>query len=290
VRDGRSSAAAVDYARSVTVTSETHSESTEGGPPIRDNRVAAPAAAFATQRLCPYLVADGSEWRSASPSRDHRCGAVAPPVPLAVDKQRRLCLTNRHVACPTFLAAADQPGRAVGSGVPDPSARPSRRAGVPPGGETVTRWSIVRTVPVLLDGGRVSSTIASFARIRAQPQLLLVALLVVAFVAIAAARLSGGGAGTTGGVQPRGSAIAVVPESSAATPTPEPGSSAPAAAATPSPTLPATADGTRTYKVKRGDTLYVIARRFATTVSTIQRLNNMGTSTTLHAGQVLKLP
>jgi len=275
----------------VTVTSETHSESTEGGPPIRDNRIAAPAAAFATQRLCPYLVADGSDWRSASPSRDHRCGAVAPPVPLAVDKQRRLCLTSRHAGCPTFLAAADQPGRAVGSGVPDPSARPSRRANVPPGGETVTRWSIVRTVPVLLDGGRVSSTIASFARIRAQPQLLLVALLVVAFVAIAAARLSGGGAGTPGGTQPRGSAIAAAPESSAAsTPTAEPASSAPAAAATPSPTLPATANGTRTYTVKRGDTLYVIARRFATTVSTIQRLNHMGTSTTLHAGQVLKLP
>jgi LysM repeat protein len=274
----------------VTVTSETHSESTEGGPPIRDNRVARPAAAFATQRLCPYLVADGSEWRSASPSRDHRCGAVAPPVPLAVDKQRRLCLTNRHLGCPTFLAAADQPGRAVGSGVPDPSERSTRRAGLPPGGETVTRWSIVRTVPVLLDGGRLSSTIASFGRIRSQPQLILVALLVVAFIAIAAARLSGGGAGTPGGTQPRGSAVAVVPETSAATPTAESAPSAAPPAASPSPTLPTTADSTRTYRVKRGDTLYVIARRFGTTVSTIQRLNHMGSSTTLHAGQVLKLP
>src|SRR5256885_13650983 len=137
VRKGRSPAAAVDYARSVTVTSEKGSESTEGGPPVRDNRVVLPAAAFATQRLCPYLVADGSEWRSASASRDHRCGAVAPPVPLAVDKQRRLCLTNRHVGCPTFLAATDQPGRAVGSVVPDPSARPGPGAGGSPGGATV---------------------------------------------------------------------------------------------------------------------------------------------------------
>jgi hypothetical protein len=273
----------------VTVTSETHSESTESGPPIRDNRVAHPAAAFVTQRLCPYLVADGSEWRSASPSRDHRCGAVAPPVPLAVDKQRRLCLTNRHVGCPTFLAAADQPGRAVAGGVPDAAAHSTRRAGVPPGGETVTRWSIVRTVPVLLDGGRLSS-IASVGRIRSQPQLILVALLVVAFVAIAAARLSSGGPATPGGAQPRGPAIAVVPEATAATP---PAASAPSAAppaASPSPTLPTTADGTRTYRVKRGDTLYDIARRFGTTVSAIQRLNDMGNSTTLHAGQVLKLP
>jgi LysM repeat protein len=274
----------------VTVTSETHSESTEGGSPIRDNRVAPPAAAFATQRLCPYLVADGSEWRSASPSRDHRCGAVAPPVPLAVDKQRRLCLTNRHVGCPTFLAAADQPGRAVGSGPPDPSARATRRTGVPPGGETVTRWSIVRTAPVLLDGGRVSNAIASVGRIRSQPQLVLVALLVVAFVAVAAGRLSGAGAGTPGGAQPRGSAVAIAPAATAATPTAVPASPAASVAASPSPTLPTTADGTRTYTVKRGDTLYVIARRFGTTVSTIQRLNHMGSSTTLHAGQVLKLP
>src|SRR2546422_6855858 len=186
VHDGRSPAAAVDYARSVTVTSEKGSESTEGGPPVRDNRVDLPAAAFATQRLCPYLVADGSEWRSASPSRDHRCGAVAPPVPLAVDKQRRLCLTNRHVGCPTFLAAMDQPGRAVGSVLPDPSARQGRAAAAAPGGETVTRWPIVRTPPVLLDGGRVSSNIATVARIRSQPQLVLVYLIVVAIVAIPA--------------------------------------------------------------------------------------------------------
>lgn len=280
---------AVGYARSVTVTSEKGSESTEGGPPVRDNRVVLPAAAFATQRLCPYLVADGSEWRSASASRDHRCGAVAPPVPLAVDKQRRLCLTNRHVGCPTFLAATDQPGRAVGSVVPDPSARQDRSTRASPGGETVTRWSIVRTAPVLLDGGRVSSTIATAARIRSQPQLVLVALLVAAFVAIAAGRLSGGAAGTRPG-QPGASAIAAAPGATAAAQASASASSGTSVTISPSPTLPATAAGTHTYRVKRGDTLYTIAKRFGTTVSTLQRLNRMGTSTRLHAGQVLKLP
>jgi LysM repeat protein len=289
VRDDRSPAAALDYAPCVTVTSEKSSESTEGGPPNRDNRVVLPAAAFATQRLCPYLVADGSEWRSASPSRDHRCGAVAPPVPLALDKQRRLCLTGRHVSCPTFLAATDQPGRAAGSVVPDPSARPARGAGASPGGETVTRWSIVRTAPVLLDGGRLSSTIATMARIRSQPQLVLVALLVVAFVAIAAGRLSGGAAGVRSG-QPRASAVAVAPGATATADASQPASPAASVAVSPSPTLPATVGGTRTYRVKRGDTLYTLARRFGTAVSTIQRLNHMGTSTTLHAGQVLKVP
>jgi LysM repeat protein len=292
MRDDRAPVAAVDYARGVTVTSETRSESTESGPPVRDNRVAPPAAAFATQRLCPYLVADGSEWRSASPSRDHRCGAVVPPVPLAVDKQRRLCTTNRHVGCPTFLAAADQPGRAVGNGAAvDASIATSRKASRRPGGETVTRWSIVRTVPVLLDGGRLSGTVASVVRVRSQPQLLLVALLAVAFVAIAAARLSGGGTGAPGGGGPGESAVAIAPDVSAAADqaSQAPVSSDAPAAASPSPTLPTTAS-TRTYRVKRGDTLYVIARRNGTTVSAIQRLNHLGSSTTLHAGQVLKLP
>jgi membrane-bound lytic murein transglycosylase D len=154
----------------------------------------------------------------------------------------------------------------------------------------VTRWSIVRTVPVLLDGGRVSSAIGSVARMRSQPQLLLVALLAVAFVAIAAARLSSGAPVGPGVVPPRGSAVAAVPPSTAAAG----GSRSPAAsappAATPSPTLPLTGVTTRTYKVKRGDTLYVVARRFGTSVGVIQRLNHLGSSTNIHAGQVLKLP
>jgi membrane-bound lytic murein transglycosylase D len=154
----------------------------------------------------------------------------------------------------------------------------------------VTRWSIVRTVPVLLDGGRVSSAIGSVTRMRSQPQLLLVALLAVAFVAIAAARLSSGAPAGPGVVPPRGSAVAAVPPSTAAAG----GSASPAAsappAATPSPTLPLTGATTRTYKVKRGDTLYVVARRFGTSVGVIQRLNHLGSSTNIHAGQVLKLP
>ena len=274
----------------MTVTSETRSESTEGGKPVRDNPVVLPAVAFATQRLCPYLVADGSEWRSASPSRDHRCGAVAPPVPLAVNKQRRLCVTNRHVACPTFLAAVDQPGRAVAHTANPMPAEPSARRRLRPGGDSVTRWSIVRTVPVLLDHGRLPGAVLSVVRYRSSPQFLLVVLLAVAFVAVAAARLSGGSTPlrdlTSGGV-----AVAV------ATPSPVPPSAAlasatpdPSAATTAAPTLPPTTNTPRTYRVKRGDTLYDVARRFKTTVSTLQSLNNLGSSTTLHAGQILKLP
>ena len=43
------------------------------------------------------------------------------------------------------------------------------------------------------------------------------------------------------------------------------------------------------YKVKRGDTLSGIARRFAVTVSQLQNWNNMGRSTVLRAGQLLTI-
>ena len=44
------------------------------------------------------------------------------------------------------------------------------------------------------------------------------------------------------------------------------------------------------YKVKRGDTLYRLARRNKTTVSTIRRINKMNARTILRAGRKLKLP
>jgi len=51
----------------------------------------------------------------------------------------------------------------------------------------------------------------------------------------------------------------------------------------------AAADGKVKYKVKRGDTLSGIARRYAVTVREIQSWNNMGGSTSLRAGQSLTI-
>ena len=42
--------------------------------------------------LCPYLATVDGNWRSSSAVREHRCVAATPPVPLALEKQRRLCL------------------------------------------------------------------------------------------------------------------------------------------------------------------------------------------------------
>jgi membrane-bound lytic murein transglycosylase D len=44
-----------------------------------------------------------------------------------------------------------------------------------------------------------------------------------------------------------------------------------------------------THTVRRGDSLWIIAKRYGTTTKEIQRLNNLQT-TQLHIGQVLKLP
>jgi LysM repeat protein len=51
----------------------------------------------------------------------------------------------------------------------------------------------------------------------------------------------------------------------------------------------ASADGKVKYKVRRGDTLSGIARRFEVTVRQLQAWNNMGRSTSLRAGQSLTI-
>jgi hypothetical protein len=287
------------YPQEVTVTSERQrSEPVDSRRP-RDAAVLLPPAAFATRRICPYLVVDGESWRSASPSRDHRCGAVAPPAPLAADKQRRLCLSDRHSGCATFLAASSRP-QAPGLSEP-PETAASRlaraRSSTKPGGETVTRWSLARTAPVVLDHGRIPALLGALSGRSRASQFFLGVLLLAAFGAIGLARLGGGGGPLTAvGLSPSVSASSPVaglasgapaaPSGGveAATATPAPSPSSPAAGASP----PAAANGT--YRVKPGDTLYVIARRLGTTVRILQQLNGLGTSTTIHAGDILKTP
>ena len=59
--------------------------------------------------------------------------------------------------------------------------------------------------------------------------------------------------------------------------------------ATGGPQQVASADGKVKYKVRRGDTLSGIARRFEVTVRELQAWNNMGRSTSLRAGQSLTI-
>lgn len=237
--------------------------------------------------LCPYLATTDGNWRSSSPVREHRCVAVSPAVPLAFEKQRRLCLVANHANCATYGAAvAAHPAVAT-------AASPRRRV-------------IARTTPVVLDQGRFELRLPSWHTDRMSGQGLLVGVLAIAFAAIVIARLTGdggvaNGSGTNPSALPSPTVAAAV--SPAPSPTAEPsrapvvtarpiGSRAPAASTqpvSPPPSGQPPASGA-TYEVKSGDTLSAIAARFKTTVKVLVNLNQISDPSKLHVGQVLQLP
>ena len=155
-----------------------------------------------TAAVCPYLLASDSAWRSSTVSRDHRCHAVAPAALLAADKQRRLCLVSEHVGCATYLAA-----NAVLEDGGSVEARPLHR-------------SVTKTAPLVLDRGRLPFALPALPDRAGQGGL--VALMVVAFGALAVTRLGGGGPGISpaagvDGASPTAAAVASAPPAGATT-------------------------------------------------------------------------
>jgi LysM repeat protein len=244
--------------------------------------------------LCPYLATPDGNWRSASAVREHRCTAVSPPVPLALEKQRRLCLVEAHLGCATYGAAIAAQG-------------PSRER--PPG----HLRPVARMTPVILDQGRVALRIPDLRADRLSGQAVLVGVLGLALVAILLARPSGdpGTAGPVGANAapsplatpgaPTDAAAGVPTATITAEPTatdPAPASAEPSAApsapaASPSPTADQSAEPVTsgaTYRVKSGDTLSAIAGRFGTTTRVLMQLNGIVDPGKLRIGQVIKLP
>jgi LysM repeat protein len=257
-------------------------------------RPAALSTAPDTAAVCPYLLAADSAWRSSAVSRDHRCHAVAPAAALAADKQRRLCLVSAHTGCATYLAAAT-----VLEDRGSVEERPLHR-------------SVTKTAPLVLDRGRLPLALPALPDRAGQGGL--VALMVVAFGALAVTRLGDGGPGITpaagvDGASPTAAAVAtatpgdattvpatpdvptrtLVPsgvEPTAAptpTPTPEPSS-------TPEPTARPSSAAAKTYIVQTGDTLSGIAGEHGTTWQVLAALNNIENPRRLRVGQVIKLP
>lgn len=232
--------------------------------------------------MCPYLAAVDGAWRSTTVAREHRCGAVAPPAILAAEKQRRLCLTGDYVHCATFEAAR--------------ASRPNgfdRAATLP--------RPLARTTPVVLDHGRISVTMPALRSERLSGQAVLIVLLGLAFAAILLARLTGGGAPAalddatpTPAISAGTSAAATHPGASGQ-PTdsadPSDGSTSSPAAASDAPgSAQPSATGTRSYKIKAGDTLIGIAAKFNTTPKAIAKLNGLTNPSALKVGQVLQIP
>jgi LysM repeat protein len=255
-------------------------------------RPAALSTAPDTAAVCPYLLAADSAWRSSTVSRDHRCHAVAPAAALAADKQRRLCLVTAHVGCATYLAATT-----VLEEAGSVDERPLHR-------------SVTKTAPLVLDRGRLPFALPALPDRAGQGGL--VALMVVAFGALAVTRLGDGGPGITpaagvDGASPTAAAIATATPADATTvpATPDaptrtlvPSGVEPTAAPTPTPEPSPTAEPTvrpspaaaRTYTVQSGDTLSGIAGEHGTTWQVLAQLNDIENPRQLRVGQVIKLP
>ncbi len=247
-----------------------------GDPPPMDDELASGPP------RCPYLAAAEGAWVAQTATADHRCRAVHPPAPLALPKQRRLCLTSGHVTCATYAAAREARDSALGSSAVGSVA-----------------WNWAQTRPVVdASLGRGSQLVGLLGDRRAWQVIPAVGLV----AALGALGLSNLGSGNSpAGSTPPASFVAV------ATATDGPTEVAPTASVaaspdvtlspslTPSPTplasiapTPARSAST-TYTVKSGDTLYDIAIKYGVSVAAIKNLNGL-TSNTLHVGQILKIP
>ena len=234
------------------------------------------SAREATESTCPYLMSVGGAWRQATPSRDHRCGALDPPAPQPSDKQRRHCLSSAHVECPIYRAA-----RAARAVALSPTGDRAAVAAI-----DASRRPIARTAPILLEQPRLVEQAFRISFDRGSGQLALVALMILAFSVVAITRLSGGAApAASPSVAPSGIARASASPSPTPRPTPSP-SPKPSASASPTPEP----SFRGLYTVRSGDTLYSIARRFKTTTGAIRRLNHLSSTAVIHPGQVLKIP
>lgn len=247
-------------------------------PVVADDQSEA-APALDPAGVCPFLIASAGAYRMNVPDREHRCAAFVPATSLALAKQARLCLTANHPGCATYVASISARQARVGAG------ERLDRAG---------RWGIARTMPVVEEVGGLRATLGALLADRrtwpAIPAVLLATLLL-------ALGLSGswgqtpitavGSPTPTARLTPRPTP-SVVPSAVGSVP---PASEPPIV--TPVPTVPPAPTPTAaytTYRVVSGDTLSGIASRFHTTVKAIVQLNGITDPSSLHVGQILKIP
>jgi len=230
-----------------------------------------PSLADGRGLVCPYLQVIVGQWRHATPSRDHRCGAEPVAVIVGLEAQRRLCLgqpreCERH-------RSADEARRALAPFLPS---RP-----------------IARTAPVVVERGRSAIAVARVVDRRTISQAALAVLMVAAAAALIVARVGGPVGSLPAGVAGPSASSPVPGGTPSGTPTLSPTPTPqPSTGPTPSPKVtPALSPGiSRTYRVRSGDTLSAIAAKYGTTVHILQTLNGISDPSVIRPGQVLQLP
>jgi LysM repeat protein len=237
---------------------------------------------LAVREVCPFLVADDGTWRSAYAAREHRCGAVRPPAPLADTKQRQLCLVAAHAGCATYIAA-----RAVADEVAPPT----------PGDDGAALWRGSAPPPLVLEPARRMGLLPT-ASAKGGGQALVIGLMVVAFLVLVIARTQSPGSSTLPTPGPSLADVAVATSIPAASPRPSTiADASPAPQDSPAAVVEPTArtadpatPAPRRYTVKSGDTLSSIAARYGTTVRKLQVANEISNPRALKIGQVLAIP
>lgn len=237
---------------------------------------------------CPHLAGLKGAWVASTPSGDHRCEAVAPPAAVTQEKQRRLCLTDEHPSCATYIAALES--------------RSSRIAE----SERVAGWGWVRTLPVVDARLGLGASIGTVISERRGWQVVPAVALVAVLGALGLANLGSPSGAVSSAPSVTSPVVVVASPTVAVPPTSEPSASAsdvptttplpsptpaptPAPTATSAPTATPVPSARASYTVKNGDTLYGISRQFGVTVSALMDFNGL-TSNVLHVGQVLRIP
>ena len=243
-----------------------------GGTAPADPASASRPAIEPSLGICPYLVSRDGSWRASRPDRDHRCTAVRPPAPIPGRTQRRFCLTHDHPDCPAFISARTlRETELARDHIPPDAVIP--RPGRP----------LVRTVPVVVRRTRLRGP-----SLRAVDSPVVLAVGAVVLIALAAYLLLAlpGGRAPAALPSPPASQLAVATATPSPTGTPRPSpptTGGRTATASPSPSG-------RTYVVRPGDTLIVIAARFGTTPRELRRLNRLRNPNVLEVGQVIRVP
>lgn len=224
-------------------------------------------------RICPYLaLADDGRTVADGFDPEHRCHALSPPAALERSRQVQLCLTEAHARCERFEAARTA-WLAASSGLPRVS--PDVDFG---------RTRLVLE-PEAAWRNLSSSSTARFTR----PAVLVAAVALAVVALLVLSSIVGIFGGAPGGDSPTPSAspsLAPSPSVPVAPASTEPSASVAPASVPPAETPAATP---RTYVVKQGDTLNLIAQQFGTTVEAIQAANGL-TGTEINVGQVLIIP